>query len=322
MSWLKKVLGKEESGGEQPAEEEKAAEQSTAPADLDVIQPKQVKTPSDESARPASSTAEDKPQSERRVKLADLNVLQAEADEAAQEPELLQIGGTSDAPAERRVVKPPVLVDQSEMSGYSDEIRIKARPERDEITCTFLVDRPVLKGLSVFLPDASTAREISPLGAAIFEVEGVDSLIIHDMTLTVTRDPMAEDDWEPMAKKIGGIVRQHLKDNRPVVTEEFLENMPPEDEIKNQLQRVIDLEINPGIAAHSGVITLENVRGNTAYINMGGGCQGCAASTITLREGIHRAFRASVPEVGAILDTTDHDAGSNPYFSELPEGMQ
>jgi Fe-S cluster biogenesis protein NfuA len=85
---------------------------------------------------------------------------------------------------------------------------------------------------------------------------------------------------------------------------------------------VIDLEINPGIAAHSGVITLERVIGNTAFIKMGGGCQGCAASTITLREGVHKAFRDAAPQVGAILDETDHTAGSNPFYRNLPAGME
>jgi len=87
------------------------------------------------------------------------------------------------------------------------------------------------------------------------------------------------------------------------------------------LQKVVDEQLNPGIAAHSGVITLNRVEGNTAYITMGGGCQGCAASTITLRNGIEGAFRDAVPEVGAILDETDHTAGTNPFFRELPAGM-
>lgn len=314
MSWIKKVFSKGETDEEESAEKQASTESPSSSEDLNVIQPRSVTPPREE--------REEAAQSGRRVKLADLNVIQPEADIAESEPELLQIGGTSDAPLERKVVKPPVLIDETERSGYSEEIRIKARPERDEITCTFLVDRPVLKGLSVWLPDLSTARDVSPLGEALFAIDGVDTVLIHDMTVTVTRDPMADDDWEPLARQIGAVIRQHLKDNRPVVTPEFLENMPGEEEIRQQLQRVIDLEINPGIAAHSGVITLQNVRGNTAYINMGGGCQGCAASTLTLREGIHRAFRAAVPEVGAILDTTDHEAGTNPYFSELPEGMQ
>jgi Fe/S biogenesis protein NfuA len=57
------------------------------------------------------------------------------------------------------------------------------------------------------------------------------------------------------------------------------------------------------------------VRGNSVYISMGGGCQGCSAADQTLKQGIHQAFRNAVPQVGAIYDETDHSAGTNPYFS-------
>jgi Fe-S cluster biogenesis protein NfuA len=54
---------------------------------------------------------------------------------------------------------------------------------------------------------------------------------------------------------------------------------------------------------------------------MGGGCQGCAASSITLRSGVEGMFREVMPHLGALLDETDHEAGSNPFFKELPAGM-
>ena len=55
---------------------------------------------------------------------------------------------------------------------------------------------------------------------------------------------------------------------------------------------------------------------------MGGGCQGCAASSVTLRQGVHAAFRKASPYLGSILDETDHSAGKNPFFNQLPPGME
>ena len=49
---------------------------------------------------------------------------------------------------------------------------------------------------------------------------------------------------------------------------------------------------------------------------MGGGCQGCAVSAITLREGIEAAIKSAVPEITEVVDTTDHEAGENPYFTD------
>ena len=56
------------------------------------------------------------------------------------------------------------------------------------------------------------------------------------------------------------------------------ENSPLEDRINYVLYN----EINPGLAAHGGQVTLEEVVEDTvAVLQFGGGCQGCAAVDIT-----------------------------------------
>ncbi len=57
------------------------------------------------------------------------------------------------------------------------------------------------------------------------------------------------------------------------------------------------------------------VRDGTAYISMGGGCVGCAQVDVTLRQGVEVAIKQSVPEIVAIVDTTDHASGTNPYYT-------
>ncbi|MGI8871295.1 MAG: NifU family protein [Candidatus Limnocylindria bacterium] len=86
------------------------------------------------------------------------------------------------------------------------------------------------------------------------------------------------------------------------------------DPVATAVQDVIDRQVNPGIRAHRGFVTLLEVRDGTAYIEMGGGCQGCAQVDVTLREGIEVAIRREVPEITGVVDTTDHAAGTNPYF--------
>ncbi len=222
----------------------------------------------------------------------------------------------------RRTVFAPVLADGAEQSAYSDEIQIKAQIENGSDTCTFLVDRPLLPGLSFQYSDPDTACEKAPLAGVLFDLsDKVRGVLIHDMTLTVAGMPWDESEWEAFAREAGPVIRAHLKSGKAVVLPEVIAQIPPAEEIRAKLQLVIDNEINPGIAAHSGLLTLNRVVGNTAYITMGGGCQGCAASTITLRRGVEGAFRKAVPMLGAVLDETDHTAGTNPYFSELPAGM-
>jgi Fe-S cluster biogenesis protein NfuA len=224
-------------------------------------------------------------------------------------------------PKIRKVINAPILVAEEERSSYSPDIRIKAQVDKDGRTCRFMLDRPVFEGLSAWFPEKHWTKDASPLAEKLFGVAGVGAVLLHDTTVTITRAEANNRGWKEIATEAGAIIRAHLKASEPVVTDAFRSGIPPEDEVRRRIQLVLDLEINPGIAAHSGVVTLERVQGNSVYLTMGGGCQGCAASSITLRQGIHTAFRRAVPEVGAIYDETDHKSGTNPYFKELPAGM-
>lgn len=86
------------------------------------------------------------------------------------------------------------------------------------------------------------------------------------------------------------------------------------DPVARRVQEVIDRQINPGVGTHGGIVTLVDVRDGTAYMQFGGGCQGCAAVDVTLKQGVEQAVRAAVPEISAIVDVTDHAAGVSPYY--------
>ena len=89
----------------------------------------------------------------------------------------------------------------------------------------------------------------------------------------------------------------------------------PSGELAERVSQVLDTEINPAIASHGGEIKLRDVQGTEIFIEMAGGCQGCAMSRMTLRQGVERMVSQSVPEVTAIHDVTDHASGDNPYFA-------
>jgi Fe/S biogenesis protein NfuA len=87
-----------------------------------------------------------------------------------------------------------------------------------------------------------------------------------------------------------------------------------QDPLARAVQEVIDRQINPGVGSHGGIVTLVDVRDGTAFMRFGGGCQGCAAVDVTLKQGVETAVRSAVPGISAIVDVTDHDAGVNPYY--------
>jgi len=87
-----------------------------------------------------------------------------------------------------------------------------------------------------------------------------------------------------------------------------------QDPVARAVQDVIDRQINPGVGSHGGMVTLVEVKDGTAYLRLGGGCQGCAAVDVTLRKGVETAIRNAVPAIHAIEDVTDHQAGTSPYY--------
>ena len=86
------------------------------------------------------------------------------------------------------------------------------------------------------------------------------------------------------------------------------------DPLALQIQRIFDEQINPQIAAHGGYVQLLDVQGNRAYIEMGGGCQGCGMANVTLKQGVEVAVREQLPEIEELVDITDHNSGDNPYY--------
>ncbi len=81
-----------------------------------------------------------------------------------------------------------------------------------------------------------------------------------------------------------------------------------------KIQKLLREEINPAIADHGGFVELLNYKDDVVYLKMGGGCQGCASSQATLRQGIEARLREEVPEIVEVVDQTDHAGGANPYF--------
>ncbi len=90
---------------------------------------------------------------------------------------------------------------------------------------------------------------------------------------------------------------------------------PSSDPLFARVQRFIDDQVNPGVQTHGGHVTLLEVKDGIAYVELGGGCQGCGMVDVTLKQGIERMLKEQIPEIEGVYDTTDHASGQNPYFT-------
>ena len=84
--------------------------------------------------------------------------------------------------------------------------------------------------------------------------------------------------------------------------------------LEQRVEAVLEHAINPVIAGHGGWVELVDVEDRDVHLSLGGGCTGCAMAQVTLRQSIEVELRNWVPDLGAVLDVTDHAAGDHPYY--------
>jgi len=182
-------------------------------------------------------------------------------------------------------------------------------------TCEFVVDRPVLEGWSVIFRDAEEGLD-SPLIDAVFSVEGIDHVKVADSVLTVVKK--TDTPWPTLAKDLVPRLKAAFEQDRPVLSMavmQALRDLPTGGSMEELIKDLFKHSINPALASHGGFVRLDRVVDRDVYLEMGGGCQGCSASQVTLKEGIEKAIRGACPQVREIVDITDHEAGATPYYS-------
>ncbi|MEO9223751.1 MAG: NifU family protein [Acidimicrobiales bacterium] len=85
-------------------------------------------------------------------------------------------------------------------------------------------------------------------------------------------------------------------------------------DVAEKVTTLLEQVINPALDSHGGYAEFKGVDGDRVLVSMGGGCQGCAVSAMTLRQGIERTIKDRIPEITEVVDVTDHDAGANPFY--------
>lgn len=186
----------------------------------------------------------------------------------------------------------------------------------DPGVCKFTVSETVHPGGPYLFRDHQSAAG-SPLVERLFALPGVSEVLVADNVVTVGKSAGAS--WDGLKADIGAVIRnQRLTGVRAIL--EASQAPPPSDrsdeEIRAAVQALLDQETNPSIAAHGGKIVIVEVRDRSLYLEMSGGCQGCAASQVTLREGFERMARRVAPELVNVVDVTDHEAGQRPFYRQ------
>ena len=213
----------------------------------------------------------------------------------------------SEALSVDRTAENPTLVEQP--------ISIRAETSlADPDTCKFTVSRSLYPGGPFFFDNQERAAG-SPLGERLFALAGVANVLIAENVVTIGKEPSAS--WSGLKAAIGTVIRTQLLTGVPAILEMAAcasTQGRSDAELGVVVQQLLDKEVNRSIANHGGKISLVDVREGKLFISMSGGCQGCASSQVTLRQGFEVMVKRVAPEIVEIVDATDHAAGKQPFY--------
>jgi Fe-S cluster biogenesis protein NfuA len=193
----------------------------------------------------------------------------------------------------------------------AQEIKIRGEPTADPQKCRFVLEKDVLSRSSVTFNHESDTEK-APLAKKLLELPHIAEVNVTGQVVTLTGDNI--ESWPAIGKDIGAIIREQLKSGEPAISEEL--EVSGNGDLFKAVDELLKNDVNPSIASHGGVITLQSVSDGKAYVTMGGGCQGCSASSITLKQGVESYIVAKVDGVNELVDMTNHSEGENPYYTE------
>jgi len=85
--------------------------------------------------------------------------------------------------------------------------------------------------------------------------------------------------------------------------------------IEDRVNYILYNEVNPGLAAHGGNVSLEEIfEEDIAVLRFGGGCQGCGMVDVTLKDGVEKTLLEQIPQLKEVRDVTDHTVTENAYY--------
>ena len=180
---------------------------------------------------------------------------------------------------------------------------------------TDLLEKQEVKGISVriFILDAGTPRAETCISFCRPGEEKDDDEVKNYKTFKTFIEqrsiPFLEDAVVDFQKdSMGGQLTIKAPNSR-------LPKISDDSTVEDRVNYVLYNEVNPGLAAHGGHVSLEEIFEETiAVLRFGGGCQGCGMVDVTLKDGVEKALLSQIPQLTEVRDVTDHSITENAYY--------
>jgi len=197
-------------------------------------------------------------------------------------------------------------------NSVGDSIQIESEIDRrNPRVCRFTSSRTLFVGAKTF--NTRDEAGVLTLAAILMCLPAVEKIQLIGHLLVVTKNEDRE--WPDLGREIESVVTSYLISGDALSPDDVQEQMMLIGRsTREKVQYLIDVEINPGVAEHGGSVQVVDVKDDSVYLRLHGGCQGCGAADFTLKQGIETIVKRAVPEIQQIIDLTNHRAGMNPYY--------
>jgi len=153
----------------------------------------------------------------------------------------------------------------------------------------YRTDFPLHRGHPVF---ATSAEEAHPLVRRILRIDGVQSVLFRDHTLTINR--REQEEWSLLDREVDAGLRQALLMGAGTI--QGIQAPESNEPLIREVQQFLHDHVLPGIHRDGGDLELLTIEGGVVYVAMRGACQSCPASALTLKSGVQKKLIAAFPD--------------------------
>jgi Fe-S cluster biogenesis protein NfuA len=148
--------------------------------------------------------------------------------------------------------------------------------------------------------EAGVTPDVSPLAAAILEVEGTLGVYLGPTFVTVTKTEAAE--WIDLAAPIVAGIKAWAGGGQPALGPAYeAPKSQDSDEVVARIREILERDVRPYVEQDGGEISFAGYRDGIVEVVLQGACAGCPSSSITLKMGIEARLKDEIPEVKSVV---------------------
>lgn len=140
--------------------------------------------------------------------------------------------------------------------------------------------------------DSKSLRK-SPLAEAIFDLGGIESVLITPDMVSVTKSSDAS--WDDLSPQIMAEILDFFAQGGELVTQKSTAD--DAQELLLKINGLINARIRPALKRDGGDIVIKKFANGVLFVELTGKCAGCPYAMRTLKDGVEKILRTYIPEV-------------------------